>query len=90
MGHKNMEALRKLQKNQGESLPVHSKAKVFPYTTVNPERLMEYVPSERADGDGFSEFAKGCRPGGRGRKMCGQSWMLATFFMSGFEVELGL
>ena len=22
--------------------------------------------------------------------MCGQSWMLATFFMSGVEVELGL
>ena len=62
-----MEALRKLQKNQSESLPVHSEAKVFPYTTVNPERLMEYVPSETADGDGFSEFAKGCRAGGRGR-----------------------
>ena len=57
MGHKNMEALRKLQKNQSESLPVHSEANVFPYPTVNPEKLMEYVQSERADG-----FAKGCRP----------------------------
>ena len=28
---------------------------------------MEDVPSETADGDGFSEFAKGCRPEGRGR-----------------------
>ena len=51
------DVLCKLQKNQSESLPVHSEANVFPYPTVNPEKLMEYVQSERADG-----FAKGCRP----------------------------
>ena len=62
-----MEALQKLQKNQSESLPVHSEAKALPYTRVNLEKLMEYVPSETADGDGFSEFGKGYRPGGRGR-----------------------
>ena len=39
IGHKNMEALHKLQKNQSESLPVHSEANVFPYPTVNPEKL---------------------------------------------------
>ena len=55
-----MEALRKLQK-KSESLPVHSEAKVLSYTKVNPEKLMEYVPSETADGDGFSEFAEGCQ-----------------------------
>ena len=62
-----MEALRKLHKNQSESLPVHSEAKVLPYTTINPGKSMQYVPSVTADGDAFSEFAKGCRLGGRGR-----------------------
>ena len=33
------DVLRKLQKNQSESLPVHSEANVFPYPTVNPEKL---------------------------------------------------
>ena len=33
------DVLRKVQKNQSESLPVHSEANVFPYPTVNPEKL---------------------------------------------------
>ena len=83
MGHKNMEALRKLQKNQSESLPVHSEAKVLPYTAVNTEKLIE-------DSRWINEFAEGCRPGGHGRNNAWSVWVLATFFMCGVEVELGL
>ena len=72
------------------SLPVHSKAKVLPYTTVNPEKLIEYVPSESADGHGFSGSLKDVDQEDVEETMCGQSWMPATFFMSGVGVELGL
>ena len=72
------------------SLPVHSKAKVLPYTTVNPEKLIEYVPSESADGHGFSGSLKDVDQEDVEETMCGQSWMLATFFMSGVGVEVGL
>ena len=45
---------------------------------------------QSADGHGFSGSLKDVDQEDVEETMCDQSWTLATFFMSGVEVELGL
>ena len=49
----NMKTLREMCNNEKESVPAHNKAKILPFTRVNPETSGQYIPS---NGDGFSEF----------------------------------